>query len=63
MYNEGHFKPGSSYVYLAAINLVSVCVAMHSLFYFYKGTKHLLKPLNPVGKFFTIKAIIFFSFW
>jgi hypothetical protein len=63
VYNEGHFSPDGSYVYLATLNFFSVCIALHSLLYFYKGTKHLLKPINPVGKFLTIKAIIFFSFW
>ena len=63
MYDEGHFKLNRSYVYLASINFVSVWIALHSLLYFYKGTKHMLKPINPVGKFLTIKAIIFFSFW
>ncbi len=38
-------------------------IAIHSLIYFYLGTKHLLKPLKPVWKFLSIKAIIFFAFW
>lgn len=38
-------------------------MALHSLIYFYKGTHDLLKPIHPVGKFLTIKAIVFFAFW
>lgn len=63
VYDEGHFKLDQSYVYIATINFISVWIALHSLLYFYKGTRHLLKPINPVGKFLTIKAIVFFSFW
>lgn len=63
VYDEGHFKLNRSYVYVAAANFASVWIALHSLLYFYKGTRHMLKPINPVGKFLTIKAIIFFSFW
>ena len=60
---EGHFRLNRSYMYIAMADFASVWIALHSLIYFYKATRHLLRPLSPMGKFLTIKAIIFFSFW
>jgi len=41
----------------------SQCWALYCLVLFYIGLKNELKPLNPVGKFIAVKAIVFFSFW
>jgi hypothetical protein len=30
---------------------------------FYQGLHKLLEPLNPLGKFVTVKAVVFFSYW
>ena len=79
MYHEGEVKANGAWIYLAVINTISqaVCVyvlmllslckpfqtAIHSLIYFYKATKHLLKPMKPISKFLCIKSIVFFAFW
>lgn len=63
MYGKGKFQADRAWVYLAVINAVSQMVAIHSLIYFFKGTRKLLKPIHPVGKFLTIKAIVFAIFW
>jgi hypothetical protein len=39
------------------------CWALYCLVLFYIGLKKELQPLNPVGKFVAVKAIVFFSFW
>lgn len=53
----------NAYIYLTIINVISQGIALHSLIYFYKGTRELLKPIHPVGKFLSIKAIVFAMFW
>ena len=50
-------------MYTTFINNISISLALYALFLFYFATNHLLRPFNPVLKFFTIKAIIFLSFW
>ena len=38
-------------------------MALYALFLFYFATKDLLRPYEPVLKFFTIKSVIFLSYW
>ena len=45
------------------INNVSITLALYGLFLFYFATKSMLKPYNPILKFFTIKSVIFLTFW
>ena len=63
VYDKGHIRLNRAFLYIGLMNAVSQIIALHSLIYFYKGTRKLLKPLNPVGKFLSIKAIVFFTFW
>ena len=42
---------------------VSISLALYALFLFYFATRELLRPFDPVLKFFTIKSVIFLSFW
>ena len=42
---------------------MSITLALYALFLFYFATRELLKPFDPVLKFFTIKSVIFLSFW
>ncbi|XP_065886088.1 transmembrane protein 184C-like [Dysidea avara] len=63
VYHEGEVKANAAWVYLASINTISQAAAIHTLIYFYKATKHLLKPIKPVSKFLCIKSIVFFAFW
>ena len=41
----------------------SISVALYALFLFYFATKDLLRPYDPVLKFFTVKSVIFLSYW
>jgi len=63
VYHDGIWSPGDSYVYVSMIYNVSITVALYALFLFYFATKDLLRPYDPVLKFFTIKSVIFLSFW
>ena len=38
-------------------------MALYALFLFYFATKDLLRPYDPVLKFFTVKSVIFLSYW
>jgi Organic solute transporter Ostalpha len=51
------------YLYVAIINNVSISLALYALVVFYFATQDLLRPYSPILKFFTIKSIIFLSFW
>ena len=42
---------------------ISVTLALYALVLFYVATKDILRPHDPVLKFFMVKAIIFASFW
>uniref|UniRef100_A0A8C9KNE6 Transmembrane protein 184A n=1 Tax=Panthera tigris altaica TaxID=74533 RepID=A0A8C9KNE6_PANTA len=53
----------SGYLYITLVYNVSVSLALYALFLFYLATRELLQPLEPLLKFFTIKAVIFLSFW
>jgi hypothetical protein len=63
LYYDGNWSPSQGYLYTTLINNVSISLALYALFLFYFATHDLLRPYNPVLKFFTIKAIIFMSFW
>lgn len=63
VYEKGRFKPDGAWIYLSTVNAISQMVALHSLIYFYMGTRKLLGPIRPVGKFLSIKAIVFAIFW
>lgn len=51
------------YLYVTIIYNTSVTLSLYALVLFYVATKDILKPYDPVLKFFMVKAIIFASFW
>ena len=63
VYGKGRLSLKNAYLYIGIMNGISQMIALHSLIYFYKGTRPLLKPIHPVGKFLSVKAIVFFTFW
>ncbi|CAG0889750.1 unnamed protein product [Cyprideis torosa] len=63
LYSDGDWNANSGYLYTTIIYNVSVSLALYGLFLFYFATKEMLAPYEPVLKFFTIKSVIFLSFW
>lgn len=62
-YRDGDWSIDGGYLYITIIYNFSVSLALYGLFLFYYSTKELLKPFDPLIKFFTIKSVIFLSFW
>lgn len=64
-YGEGNYNPLSGYTYpvLLIINNASQILAMYCLVIFYTGYRQELRPMRPLAKFFSIKLIVFFSFF
>ncbi|CAL4091837.1 unnamed protein product, partial [Meganyctiphanes norvegica] len=62
-YQDGDWSVDGGYIYITIIYNISVSLALYSLFLFYFATRDLLAPFDPVLKFFTIKSVIFLSFW
>lgn len=63
VYGEGEWSLSYSFIYLFIINNLSQMIAMYCLVVFYQAYKNELSPMNPLGKFMSIKCIIFFSFF
>jgi len=63
LYNEGVWSIHQGFLYSTIIYNISISVALYALFLFYFATKDLLRPYDPVLKFFTVKSVIFLSFW
>lgn len=62
VYREGEFRADSAFPYMIALNNLSQFVAMYCLVLFYRANSEALKPMQPIGKFLCIKAVVFFSF-
>ncbi|XP_005367172.1 transmembrane protein 184A isoform X1 [Microtus ochrogaster] len=62
-YHDGDFNIHSGYLYVTIVYFTSVSLALYALLLFYFATRDFLRPFKPMLKFFTIKAIIFLSFW
>lgn len=62
-YRDGDWSMDGGYFYITMIYNVSVSLALYGLVLFYHATRDLLSPYDPVWKFFTIKSVIFLSFW
>ena len=62
-YKEGDFTPGSAWLWLSGLRFVSVTLAFTSLVYFYIGTKSFMASDKPLGKFASVKIVVFLSFW
>lgn len=63
LYRDGNFSPSSGYLYIMLIYNLSISLALYALFLFYFATRELLSPYDPLWKFFTVKSVIFLSFW
>jgi len=63
LYEDGNWSPKLGYLYTTIIYNISITIALYALYLFYVASKDLLRPFDPVIKFFTIKSVIFLSFW
>ena len=62
-YKEGDFSYTSGYLYICFLTNTSQCWALYCLVFFYYATKNELGPIRPVGKFLSVKALVFFTWW
>lgn len=63
VYKEGDFSPRGGYLYICIITNTSQCWALYCLIFFYYATKTELAAIRPVGKFLSVKALVFFTWW
>ena len=63
VYKEGDFTPKGGYLYICILTNTSQCWALYCLILFYYATKNELSPIRPVGKFLSVKALVFFTWW
>lgn len=63
LYDEGEFRLDRGYLYLTAINSISVTIAMNSLLEFYHALAGDMKHINPLMKLLCIKGVLFLSTW
>lgn len=62
-YHEGNWSPVEGYLYICIIYNISVSLALYALVAFYAATADILRPFDPILKFFCVKSVIFLSFW
>lgn len=62
-YHDGDWSPDGGYIYITIVYNISVSLALYGLFLFLGATREMLTPFDPVLKFFTVKSVIFLSFW
>jgi hypothetical protein len=62
-YKEGDFSWKRGYLYICILTNVSQCWALYCLIFFYYATHTELSPIRPVGKFLSVKALVFFTWW
>jgi hypothetical protein len=63
IYKEGNFTYKGGYLYITFLTNLSQCWALYCLILFYYATKTELSPIRPVGKFLSVKALVFFTWW
>jgi len=63
VYKEGDFTTKGGYLYICILTNLSQCWALYCLVIFYYATKNELSPIRPVGKFLSVKALVFFTWW
>ncbi|KAE9400698.1 DUF300-domain-containing protein [Gymnopus androsaceus JB14] len=63
LYCEDSWSPGWGHVYITIIVSISVTVAMYCLLQLYMPVSKVLAPQKPLLKLFSVKAIVFLTFW
>lgn len=62
-YKEGNFTWKGGYLYICFVTNLSQCWAVYCLVFFYYATHTELSPIRPVGKFLSVKALVFFTWY
>lgn len=63
VYHDGEWRLDGVYFYSMALTNLSQVIAIYCLVLFYQACKEDLKLIQPLPKFLSIKAVVFFSFW
>ncbi|CAB9516735.1 Transmembrane protein 184C [Seminavis robusta] len=63
IYKEGDFTYKGGYLYICIVTNLSQCWALYCLILFYYATHNELGPIRPIGKFLSVKALVFFTWW
>eukprot|EP00339_Tiarina_fusa_P019214 CAMPEP_0116996380 /NCGR_PEP_ID=MMETSP0472-20121206/201_1 /TAXON_ID=693140 ORGANISM="Tiarina fusus, Strain LIS" /NCGR_SAMPLE_ID=MMETSP0472 /ASSEMBLY_ACC=CAM_ASM_000603 /LENGTH=201 /DNA_ID=CAMNT_0004694973 /DNA_START=459 /DNA_END=1064 /DNA_ORIENTATION=+ len=63
VYHSGSFDFSAGYLYVTAVDNISITIAVYFLVIFFMPISEELAPFRPVSKFLCIKTVIFFSFW
>ncbi|CAI0448146.1 unnamed protein product [Linum tenue] len=63
VYCDGRFKWYCGYPYIAVVLNFSQMWALYCLVQFYNVTHERLKPIKPLAKFISFKAIVFATWW
>ncbi|XP_022156289.1 protein LAZ1 homolog 2 isoform X2 [Momordica charantia] len=63
VYGDGKFKWYYGYPYIAVVLNFSQMWALYCLVQFYNVTHEQLKPIKPLAKFISFKAIVFATWW
>ena len=63
VYEEGNLSFNGGYLYVSAVNNVSISISLYCLALFYIVTEEKLRPFRPLSKFLCIKAVLFCTFW
>ncbi|KAG5549180.1 hypothetical protein RHGRI_014523 [Rhododendron griersonianum] len=63
VYGDGEFKWYYGYPYIAVVLNFSQMWALYCLVQFYNVTHERLKPIKPLAKFISFKAIVFATWW
>ncbi|KAK9697317.1 hypothetical protein RND81_08G029500 [Saponaria officinalis] len=63
VYGDGEFKWNYGYPYITVVLNFSQMWALYCLVQFYNVTHERLKPIKPLAKFISFKAVVFATWW
>ncbi|KAF8483336.1 organic solute transporter Ostalpha-domain-containing protein [Russula ochroleuca] len=63
LYCESSWSPAWGHIYISSLIAISVTIAMYCLLQLYLCVATELAPHHPVLKIFSIKAVVFLTFW
>ncbi|PPD97411.1 hypothetical protein GOBAR_DD05561 [Gossypium barbadense] len=63
VYGDGEFKWYYGYPYITVVMNFSQMWALYCLVHFYNATHERLRPIKPLAKFISFKAIVFATWW